>query len=310
MREGMGEDGRQEHGPADDAASDSGDPLIGQTLAERYRIEGVIGSGAMGTVYAAEHVTMKRLVALKVMRPDLMKHERLIRRFQREAQASSRVVSPNVVLIYDFGHDESGRDFLAMERLSGESLGDVLRRDGSIPVLDAVGIAMGIARALEAAHSAGVVHRDLKPDNVFITEEGTVKVLDFGIAKIFEQGGPLEDMSTFTGIGAIAGTPLYMSPEAARRHIPRYPLVSATLIGRLAIVTEFQGQGLGSILLARALRMAFANADVVGSSMVVVDAIDERAAGFYEAHGFTRLPDTPRLIMPMRSIAKLIRDAG
>jgi len=99
-------------------------------------------------------------------------------------------------------------------------------------------------------------------------------------------------------------------PEAARRHIPRYPLVSATLIGRLAIVTEFQGQGLGSILLARALRMAFANADVVGSSMVVVDAIDERAAGFYEAHGFTRLPDTPRLIMPMRSIAKLIRDAG
>lgn len=99
-------------------------------------------------------------------------------------------------------------------------------------------------------------------------------------------------------------------PEAARRHIPRYPLVSATLIGRLALATEFQGQGLGSMLLARALRKAFENADVVGSSMVVVDAIDERAAGFYEAHGFTRLPEAPRLIMPMRSIAKLTRDAG
>ena len=91
-------------------------------------------------------------------------------------------------------------------------------------------------------------------------------------------------------------------PEAARRHVPRYPLVSATLIGRLAVAQERQGQGLGAMLLARALHKACENADVVGSSMVVVDAIDERAASFYAAHGFTRLPDSMRLIIPMRAL--------
>lgn len=97
-------------------------------------------------------------------------------------------------------------------------------------------------------------------------------------------------------------------PETARRHLPRYPLISATLIGRLAVARTHQGQG--SMLLARALRKAYANADVVGSSMVVVDAIDERAAGFYEAHGFIRLPDSRRLIIPMRSIGAAIGPAG
>ena len=95
-------------------------------------------------------------------------------------------------------------------------------------------------------------------------------------------------------------------PDAARRHIPRYPLVSATLIGRLAIARDFQGRGCGSMLLARALRKAYENAAVVGSSMVVVDAIDESAVSFYEAHGFTRLPDSMRLLLPMRSIDTLI----
>jgi GNAT superfamily N-acetyltransferase len=95
-------------------------------------------------------------------------------------------------------------------------------------------------------------------------------------------------------------------PEAARRYVPRYPLVSATLIGRLAVAKEHQGRGLGTMLLARALRKAYENADVVGSSMVVVDAIDERAVHFYEAHGFTRLPDSMRLVIPMRAIGTAI----
>jgi GNAT superfamily N-acetyltransferase len=95
-------------------------------------------------------------------------------------------------------------------------------------------------------------------------------------------------------------------PEAARKYLPRYPAVSATLIGRLAVDKNFQGRGLGSMLLASALRTAYENADVVGSSMVVVDAIDERAAGFYQAHGFIRLPDSMRLILPMRTIAGLL----
>jgi GNAT superfamily N-acetyltransferase len=91
-------------------------------------------------------------------------------------------------------------------------------------------------------------------------------------------------------------------PEAVRKQVPRYPLVSATLIGRLAIAKEHQGQGLGAMLLAPALRKAYRNADVMGSSMVVVDAIDEPAARFYQAHGFVRLPESMRLILPMRSI--------
>lgn len=95
-------------------------------------------------------------------------------------------------------------------------------------------------------------------------------------------------------------------PDAVRQHLPRYPLVSATLIGRLAIARAWQGRGLGSALLARALRIGFENASVVGSSMVVVDALDENAAGFYEAHGFVRLRDSKRLILPMRSIGSLV----
>jgi GNAT superfamily N-acetyltransferase len=94
-------------------------------------------------------------------------------------------------------------------------------------------------------------------------------------------------------------------PEAARRHVPRYPLVSATLIGRLAIAGDHHGRGLGGVLLARALRASYDSASTVGSCMVVVDAIDERAAAFYEAHDFTRLPDSLRLVMAMRSIEKL-----
>jgi GNAT superfamily N-acetyltransferase len=95
-------------------------------------------------------------------------------------------------------------------------------------------------------------------------------------------------------------------PEGAKKHIPRYPVVSATLMGRLAVAHNLQGQGLGSILLARALRKAYENAAVVGSSMVVVDALDERAANFYRAHGFIPLPDSMRLILPMRTIAALM----
>jgi GNAT superfamily N-acetyltransferase len=99
-------------------------------------------------------------------------------------------------------------------------------------------------------------------------------------------------------------------PEAARKHLPRYPLVSATLIGRLAVAKGRQRQGLGSLLLARALRKAYGNAAVVGSAMVVVDAIDQAALGFYRAHGFTRLPDSLRLILPMRAVGRLVGSQG
>lgn len=102
------------------------------------------------------------------------------------------------------------------------------------------------------------------------------------------------------------GLPPGPIPEKARKHLPRYPQVSATLIGRVAVTTTQQGRGLGGMLLARALRMAFENADIVGSSMVVVDALDDRAAAFYRAHGFIALPESNRLVLPMQTISKLL----
>jgi predicted GNAT family N-acyltransferase len=119
------------------------------------------------------------------------------------------------------------------------------------------------------------------------------------------ENGPTQIAGYFTlcAYGLAPGT----IPEAAQKHIPRYPMVSATLLGRLAVSTEFQGQGLGAILLAKALAKAYDSAAQVGSSMVVVDAIDERAAKFYAAHGFIQLPDSMRLILPMRTIAAIIQ---
>ncbi len=116
--------------------------------------------------------------------------------------------------------------------------------------------------------------------------------------------GDPRTMLGYVTLCAFGVTPAIV-PDEARKHLPRYPLVSATLIGRLAIASSRQGEGLGSVLLARALRLAYANAAVVGSSMVVVDALDERAAAFYAAHGFVRLPDSARLVLPMQTLARL-----
>ena len=119
---------------------------------------------------------------------------------------------------------------------------------------------------------------------------------------------PLDAPSQIAGFFTLSAMALAQIevPEAARRYVPRYPLVSATLIGRIAVAKERQGQGLGSMLLAVALRKAYYNADFVGSSMVVVDAIDQRAVDFYEAHGFVRLPQSMRLIIPMRAIGSVV----
>jgi len=125
---------------------------------------------------------------------------------------------------------------------------------------------------------------------------------------VFVLGGP-GDPARVLGFYTLCATAIAQGvvPEAARNHIPRYPLVSATLIGRLAVSTDRQGQGLGAILLADALRRAFESAETVGSSMIVVDALDERAAGFYAAHGFVRLPDSLRLALPMRLVGEIAK---
>ncbi|MCC7534740.1 MAG: serine/threonine protein kinase [Deltaproteobacteria bacterium] len=196
-------------------------PLIGQTLAGRYRILYLLGRGAMATVFGAEHTAIGRAVALKVLDPSTSRQPDVVPRFQREAKASSRIESPHVVRLLDFGEAGGGLLYLAMELVEGPTLAAELRAHGAMPWREAARIGRDVALALAAAHAAGVVHRDLKPDNVALAgAKRVVKVLDFGIAKIVQrdddsagaEGGRAEKKLTM--VGTIVGTPGYMSPEA------------------------------------------------------------------------------------------------
>src|SRR5688500_5995729 len=157
----------------------------------------------MGAVYRAEHVDLGREVAVKVLRAELMRDGSLAARFRREAQAASRIVSPHVLSPLDFVVGEGGRLYMAMELLQGETLGARLSREGALSIPESLRIGLAMARALVAAHEAGVVHRDLKPDNVMLGADGSVTVLDFGVAKIVDQrtgksgsGAPLTEAGT------------------------------------------------------------------------------------------------------------------
>jgi serine/threonine-protein kinase len=200
--------------PADGTALiKAGDTLLGKTLADKYRIEERISEGGMGTVYRATHVLMEKTVAVKVLHPSLAADEKIVARFTREAKAASRISHPHALNVTDFGEGESGVVFLVMEYLDGRTLKRVIREEGPMPVARVTEIARQIAGALDAAHAEGVVHRDLKSDNIMLTESGGgdwAKVLDFGIAKIKEPDGHDPDL---TAANMIIGTPQYMSPE-------------------------------------------------------------------------------------------------
>ena len=183
----------------------------GAAIAGKYRLLRPLGKGSMGEVWAALHINLGREVALKLIYEG---SPELAARLKREAQACGRLEHPNIVRVYDFGETDGGDPFLVMEMLAGETLADRLARRQRLPLGEAVSIALDVARALRAAHEAGVIHRDLKPANVFLCQrpEGeTVKVLDFGVSKILS----VDDMSVTT-TGALVGSPAYMSPEQAR----------------------------------------------------------------------------------------------
>jgi eukaryotic-like serine/threonine-protein kinase len=198
--------------------------LIGTTVTGRYLIEEVIGSGGMGTVFRAQHVHMKKTLALKVLHRELAVIEEIVARFEREAIAAGRIEHPNVARATDCGRLEDGSFFLVMEFVSGRSLSSLIG-EGPLQVERALYIARQIAAAIEAAHEAGIVHRDLKPDNVQLVEReadsDAVKVLDFGIAKVelAETGRPSAggsgSSSQLTRMGSVFGTPEYMAPEQA-----------------------------------------------------------------------------------------------
>ncbi|WP_434048081.1 MULTISPECIES: protein kinase domain-containing protein [Sorangium] len=192
------------------------DPLLGRTIDGRYEVQAVVGEGGMGTVYEVRHKSLGRLFALKVLRRDIAQDAELVARFIQEAKAAAAIGHPNIVAVSDFGaiEVEPGQPelpFFVMEFLTGTSLAALLRTEKTLPS-DRVGqIMLQCAAALGAAHAAGVIHRDLKPDNVYLVRNGDqefVKLLDFGVAKV--AGG-----KRLTRIGMVFGTPHYMSPEQA-----------------------------------------------------------------------------------------------
>ncbi|MBC7911438.1 MAG: protein kinase, partial [Pyrinomonadaceae bacterium] len=187
--------------------------LIGQTLAGKYRVDEFLSEGGMGTVYRGTHILMDKIVAIKVLHPALAADDKIVARFSREARAASRISHPHALNVTDFGESEDGIVFLVMEFLNGRTLKEVVRTDGSMPLVRAVEIMRQVCGALEAAHAENVVHRDLKSDNIMLLDVGGgdwVKVLDFGIAKIQETDGRDPDL---TAPNLIIGTPQYMSPE-------------------------------------------------------------------------------------------------
>ena len=200
--------------PADGVALEKDpDALVGTTLAGKYRIDARLNEGGMGTVYRGCHILMDKTVAIKVLRPTLAADEKIVARFSREARAASRITHPNAISVTDFGED-GGNVFLVMEFLSGKTLKHVIREDGPLPLSRVVDITRQIGDALNAAHQQGVVHRDLKSDNIMLLDTMTgdhAKVLDFGIAKINEPEGAVD--TNLTAPNLVIGTPQYMSPE-------------------------------------------------------------------------------------------------
>jgi serine/threonine protein kinase len=201
--------------PADgNALEKTGDALLGKTLAGKYRIDVRISEGGMGTVYRGTHVLMDKTVAIKVLHPSLAADEKIVARFSREARAASKILHPHAISVTDFGEDEGGSVFLVMEYLSGRTLKEIVRQDGPMALPRVVEIIRQVGDALDEAHGQGVVHRDLKSDNIMlISTAGTdyAKVLDFGIAKIKEPDDGYDPGLTSPDL--VIGTPQYMSPE-------------------------------------------------------------------------------------------------
>ncbi len=186
--------------------------LVGKTFGE-FRLIEPIGSGGMANVYLAEQVTLKRPAAVKILKPALMaaSAERVVARFRQEAMTAAGVSHPNIVQVYTIG-EENGYHFIAQEYVKGKDLATILRAHGPPEIGPCLHVIKQIATALEASGAAGIVHRDIKPDNILVDKKGVVKVADFGLAQLQEN----PDTGGLTKEGSTLGTPLYMSPEQVR----------------------------------------------------------------------------------------------
>ena len=207
--------------PADADPDDPvADTLVDTLLLDRYQVTRKVGQGGMGAVYEATHMLIGKKVAVKVLLDKYAQKDPIVARLEQEARLASSIGHENIIDITDFGQTADGRTFVVMEYLEGESLGVLLQREGRLDEQRAIQIARQVASALGAAHAKGVLHRDVKPDNVFLLrrrDRDFVKVVDFGISKAMGPGeGEGENSPRLTQTGMVLGTPLYMSPEQAR----------------------------------------------------------------------------------------------
>jgi serine/threonine-protein kinase len=305
-------------------------PLVGAVLSRRWRLTSKLGEGGMGEVYAAESMTGGPRVAVKVLRPEFVSDPQVLSRFLEETRTSVRLVHPNIVRVLEGAQAEDGSPYLVMELLDGVPLGAYTQNGGRVPLAQAVPILQGILAGLAAAHAQGVVHRDLKPDNVLLTRDanGTfvVKVLDFGIAKVMDVAG---GMGVRTRTGMLLGTPAYMSPEQAKnaRDVDqRADLWSAGVLfyemltgrsafpapteyARLAALLSSEPEPIASVdpalaplgpFFERALKKdrteRFSSAVEMARALSTIPGVGGRASG--PPVPLSRLPDVPSLFMP------------
>jgi len=240
--------------------------LVDQIVAGKYRVLRLIGTGGMGTVWEGVHTTLGTRVAIKFIKPQFAEQKEARARFEIEARAAARLKTKHAVHVYDYGVSPEGLPYIVMEYLEGESLSDAIISRGWLPAAEVAQIIGQAARALSKAHAAGVVHRDLKPDNIFLARtdepvEGlpfVVKLVDFGIAKMFDEpaqsGEAPRSMGGPTREGTVIGTPNFMAPEQLAVGGAPGPLTDlwslgactfAAMVGRL----PFEGDVLGDIVL-------------------------------------------------------------
>jgi serine/threonine protein kinase len=213
----------EEHGDGVDFCPKTGRPItdvmqrmVGRTIAGRYKLARCIGQGGMGTIFEAEHTLIGSKVAVKLLHETFAQQREPVQRLYREARATGAIGHPNIIRVHDVGETSEGVPFLVMELLEGVSLGEHIERFGPQPIWFVLDVAEQMLSALHAAHEAGIIHRDLKSDNVFVlkADEGAVKIkiLDFGISKFVD---PEQENLKLTQTGSVLGTPYYMSPEQA-----------------------------------------------------------------------------------------------
>jgi serine/threonine-protein kinase len=202
------------------------DPLVGRVLDGRYHVESRLARGGMATVYLAVDRRLDRTIAIKVMHPQLAEDEEFVSRFIREAKSAARLSHPNVVAVYDQGADD-GTVFLAMEHVAGRTLRDLMREKGRLSARQTLEVMESVLAALGAAHHAGIVHRDVKPENVLLADDGRIKVADFGLARAVSGA-----TSHTSATGVLMGTVAYLSPEQVERGVadPRSDVYAAGIL--------------------------------------------------------------------------------